>query len=381
MKNNMKKIWSKIPKWLKIAVPAVLALLVIVFFVVGWYFSNKFIAVKLQKVEYDQTVQAVNGEEYTISGSAYDVDGIMGGIRTDGTMIGIYSAPQVKDVSAKTSTRKLTALNGTKPAIGDKISLQGNIWTTDPKTALNIDYQNITYEGPLGTMDAWLVPSPGSSKWTIAVHGIGAHKREMLRFIKPINDAGNNMMIISYRNDEGNPKSPDNFFHLGDTEWEDLQAAVRYAKTQGATDISLFGVSLGGSITENYLRRSLDIPTTNISHVILDSPALNWNEILRFQAQKAGYPSFIFFPATVSANIRAGINLERISTGPENIKHKTLLIHNADDPTVPQRASKQLAETRQDLITFIDFGTGGHVRAWNHDRQRYEQIITSFLAN
>ncbi len=187
--------------------------------------------------------------------------------------------------------------------------------------------------------------------------------------------------ILDYRNDEGNPKSPDGYFHLGDTEWEDLQGAVRYAKAHGATDIELYGVSLGGSITENYLRRSPDIANTPISKVILDSPAINWDEILRFRADKAGYPSFVYYPAKVTANLRAGISMERISTPPSSIKHKTLIIHNADDLTVPQAASKKLAEARPDLITFVDFGTGGHVRAWNHDSARYEALVTNFLKN
>lgn len=377
---NIKTFWKKIPKWFKVTVPVLLVVFVMLFLGVGWYFSNKFITVKLQKVEYDQTIQAVNGDTYTISGSAFDVDGIMGGIRGDGSTIGIYSAPLSKDIATKTSIRKLGAASGPLPVANEKISLQGNIWTTDPKKALGIDYQDVTYDGPLGQMGAWLISSPGSTKWTIAVHGIGAHKREMLRFIKPVQAAGNNMLIINYRNDEANPRSPDNFFHLGDTEWQDLEAAVRYARKNGATDIRLYGVSMGGSITENYLRRSADVSSANISRVILDSPALDWNEILRFQAKKAGYPSFIFFPATVSANMRAGINMERISTGPEDIKHKTLLIHNADDPTVPQAASKRIAAARPDLITFVDFGTGGHVRAWNHDQSRYEQLITDFLS-
>ncbi len=377
----MKKFWKKLPKWLKILVPVLVVLFVVAFLVVGWYFSNKVIVVELEKVDYDQTVQALSGDSYTISGSAYDVDGIMGGIRGDGSMIGVYDPPTSQDKAAKTSTRILKDGSGSKPTVGQKISLQGNIWTTNPKTALGIDYQDISYDSPLGATPAWLIPVAGSSKWTIAVHGLGSPKREMLRFIKPVQAAGDNMMIINYRNDEGSPKSSDGFFHLGDTEWQDLEAAVRYAKAHGATDIHLYGASMGGSITENYLRRSADVATTTISRVILDSPALNWNEILRFQAEKAGYPSFIFYPATVSANLRAGINMQRISTGSADIKHKTLIIHNADDPTVPQAASKKIAAARPDLITLVDFGTGGHVRAWNHDPARYEALITHFLAN
>jgi len=378
---TMKKPQITLPKWLKIAIPTFLVLLFVTFFSIGWIFSGKVINVKLQQVEYDQTVQSVAGDEYALTGSAYDVNGIMGGIRRDGSMIGIYTAPFSQVTSPQTSIRKL--LNGTdpKPAAGENISLQGNIWTTDPKQALGIDYQDVTYSGPLGDMTAWFVPVGGSTKWTIAVHGIGAHRQEMLRFIKPVLAAGDNMLIINYRNDANNPRSPDGYFHLGDTEWQDLEAAVRYAKSQGATDIRLYGVSLGGSIAENYLRRSADVTSANITKVILDSPALDWDEILRFQAKKAGYPSFVYYPAKVMANLRAGVNMERISTRPQDINHRTLLVHNADDPTVPQAASKRLADSRPDKVQFVDFGTGGHARAWNHDQVRYETLVTDFLTH
>ncbi len=380
----MKRLWSRFPAWVKAIVPVlglIFLIFVAAFFGVGWYFSSKVIVVKLQKVEYDQVIQSVVGDDYTIRGSAFDVDGILGGIRSDGSMIGLYSAPLCKDTANMTSTRKLSAISGSRPTAGEKISLQGNIWTTNPKTALGINYQDIKYKSPLGPMGAWFIPSPNSTKWTIAVHGIGSSKGDMLRFIKPVQAAGNNMMVINYRNDKASPKSPDGYFHLGDTEWQDLEAAVRYAKAHGATDIRLYGLSLGGSITENYLRRSPDVVTTNISRVILDSPALDWNEILRFRASKAGYPGFVFYPATVIANLRAGVNFSRISTKADSIKQKTLLIHNADDVTVPQAASRRLSAARPDLVTFVDFGSGGHVRAWNHDPVRYEQIITSFLLN
>lgn len=372
---------SSIPKGIKIVVASLIILLIAAFFAVGWYFSGQLINLKLQTVDYDQTIQSVKGGDFTINGSAYNVDGIMGGIRSNGSTIGIFNAPVNKKDTTKTSTRALTNPTGPVPAVGDKISLQGNIWITNPKAALGIDYQDVTYMSPVGTMKAWVIPNSDSHTWTIAVHGIGADKTEMLRFVKPVRAAGSTMMIINYRGDRNNPASPDGYTHLGDTEWQDLEAAVRYAKQHGATNIQLYATSLGGSITEGYLRRSNDVAAAHISKVVLDSPALNWKEVLKYRVQKLGYPGFLSTPGMVVSSWRAGIDFDRITTTAKSIRQPTLIIHNADDKTVPQAASKEIAAARPDLVTFVDFGSGGHIRAWNHDPGRYETLITNFLKN
>lgn len=372
---------SRIPRWLVIVLLATFGVFLIAYLSIGWYFSGKLFELKPQVVEYDQTVQLVDSQNYVIKGSAYDIDGIVGGIRTDGSMIGIFDRPTDTNKSQETSRRQLDQASAPAPKAGDKISLQGNIWITDPKQALGLEYQNVKYLSPAGVMNAWVVPGDNPKLWTIGVHGIGANKNELLRFIQPVHDTGSTMMIINYRGDVGNPPAPDGRNHFGDTEWQDVEAAVRYAKSQGATEIQLYGVSLGGSLTQNYLRRSKDVPNTNITKVVLDSPALDWNEILRHRVEKMGYPAFIAKPGMDMARLRAGINFNRISTKPGSIKYPTLIIHNNDDTSVPQAASKRVAEAQPELIEFVDFGSGGHIRAWNHDPERYEQTVSNFLDN
>lgn len=369
---------TSIPRWLKITIPPLIVLLIIGFFAFGWFASSKILGVNNQKINYDQTVEAVSGDSYTFKGSVYDIDGIFGGYRSDGSFIGIFEQPAGIDDSREASTRILRQLEGTAPKVGDSISLQGNIWITDPKLALGIDFEGIKYAGPLGAMDAWIVRSPDSTTWTIGVHGIGAPKAEMLRFMRPVINSGSNMMVINYRNDENNPRSPDGLSHLGGSEWADLEAAVNYARANGAEKINLYGISMGGSVVQNYLRKSFDVTESNINKVVLDSPALDWKEILTYRIKKDGYPGFGFYPAATVMKFR-GVSVADISTKPEDIKHKTLIIHNIDDTTVPQAASKRLAVSRSDLVTFVDFGAGEHTRAWNHDPAKYDQLVADFL--
>jgi pimeloyl-ACP methyl ester carboxylesterase len=366
-------------KLLFIIAGVTLALAVAALTIIGWIASSKIIAVSTQKVEYDQTIQAINNNAYTISGSAYNVQGIMGGIRSDGSMVGIFSQPTDSNPTTATSTRTIASLSGAQPKVGDKLSLQGNIWTTNPKAALGLDYTDITYNSPVGSMKAWLISGTNSIAWTIGVHGIGADKTEMLRFVKPVHDAGDTMMVINYRNDAANPASPDGRNNLGNTEWQDLEAAVAYARAHGATTVNLYGDSLGGSLVENYLHRAKD--SSQINRVVLDSPALDWEQILRHRAKSSGYPSIIYYPTVWVLRLRTGINVNSISTKATDIKQKTLIIHSSDDPNVPQAASKAIADAAPNLVTLVDFGHGGHLRSWNYDQARYEKIVTTFLSN
>lgn len=369
---------KSIPLWLKIGLPIILLILVIGFLAFGWFASSKILSVNNQIVEYDQTIESVSGDSYTISGSIYDSDGIFGGYRSDGSFIGILQPPLDIDYSAEASTRDLPALEGPKPKPDDKISLQGNIWLSNPKQALGIDYEDVKYDSPLGQMDAWLIKSASSKTWTIGVHGIGAPKQELSRFVQPVLGSGSNMMIINYRNDPDNPKSPDGLTHLGGTEWQDLEAAVKYARDNGAESINLYGVSLGGSVVENYLRKSPEVTDSNINKVVLDSPALDWQEILTFRIKQQGFPALAYYPAASVMKLR-GVSVSDITTQPQDIKHKTLLIHSAGDSNVPQNASKKLAASRSDLVQFVNFAEAEHTRSWNYDPPRYEQIVTDFL--
>lgn len=347
--------------------------------VIGWIASSKVIAVQRQTVEYDQEVIAIDNGVYTIRGGAYNINGVVGGVSANGTFIGIFSAPDSVDVANKTSSRTLTETVSSSPKAGDKISLQGNIWTSNPKDALGIEYQDVTYQSKVGDMSAWLIPGDSNASWTIGVHGIGADKSEMLRFVKPVLAAGDTMMVINYRNDVNNPASPDGRNNLGDTEWQDLESAVDFARSKGATTIRLYGDSLGGSIVMNFLKRTSLERQNLVSKVVLDSPALNWGSILRNKLTQGGYPEIVYYPTSVVLQLRTGIDLDAISTTPQDFRAKTLIIHSADDKTVPQFGSKQAASENSNNITLVDFGQGGHLRSWNHDSVRYEKLITEFL--
>ena len=96
-------------------------------------------------------------------------------------------------------------------------------------------------------MAAPATPSSGDS-WAIVVYGINADREKGLRIAPTLQHAGVTPLLISYRNDLGAPDSPDGLYHLGETEWQDLDAAARYALRHGAQRLVLIGYSMGGAL-------------------------------------------------------------------------------------------------------------------------------------
>ena len=67
---------------------------------------------------------------------------------------------------------------------------------------------------------------------------------------------GLTVLLATYRNDAGAPASPDGYYHLGATEWEDVEAVVAHAVAEGAEDVVLVASSMGAVLACRFLLRS-----------------------------------------------------------------------------------------------------------------------------
>ncbi|WP_457826784.1 alpha/beta hydrolase family protein, partial [Staphylococcus aureus] len=61
-------------------------------------------------------------------------------------------------------------------------------------------------------------------------------------------ELGITSLLVSYRNDGEAPRSRTGTYALGATEWRDVDAAIGYARRQGARRVLLMGWSMGGAI-------------------------------------------------------------------------------------------------------------------------------------
>jgi pimeloyl-ACP methyl ester carboxylesterase len=251
-------------------------------------------------------------------------------------------------------------------------------------------YRDVSIATPLGDAPAWLIPAadPDSTRWVIQVHGRAVRRGETLRASRVFHESGYTSLLVSYRNDGDAPRSPDGRFRLGETEWEDVDAALSYAVNAGATSVVLMGWSMGGATVLQVATRS------SMRHVIdgivLDSPVIDWHETLRYRStqlriprpvQNAALAALTHEWGNVATGLQTSVDLDRLDFVARNgdLETRTLLLHSDDDGYVSSSSSRRLAELRPDIVTFVPFSIARHVKLWNYDPERWTDSIRAWL--
>ena len=228
-------------------------------------------------------------------------------------------------------------------------------------------------------MPAWLVPARGDT-WAIVVHGINSTLQTGLRIAPALHRAELPALLIGYREDLGAPPSPDGFHHMGQTEWRDLGAAARYALDHGARRLLLVGYSMGGAIVSQFMQRS---PLAGrVSGLVLEAPALDWEETLEFNATEMGFPAFASLPVKWAIGARIDADWDSLDAlrHPEDFQLPSLVFHGTEDDLVPISTSDDFAALLPRRVTYFRVPRAGHTQAWNVNPPLYERRLNSFLA-
>lgn len=338
------------------------------------YFSNEILSLPDYTTPvYDTPVLAVSGTTVTLK--------LMGGDMHPGEFQIEWASGEalvgpVLSSDQNVVTRQL--LQETAPlSTGTLIFWTRYVYTGQLKNSLGLPISNVQVPDPLGPMPAWYVPGKLNT-WAILVHGRGATRDEGLRAFTPLASLGLPLLAISYRNDYGAPHSADNANHLGDSEWQDLEAAVKYAIARGAQHIVLYGWSQGGAVVEVFMHHS------SLAHVVtalvLDSPVLDWPATLANQAQQMSAPGFLVNTSELVTSIRSGINfddLNQLNLPQPNVP--MLLFHSPGDTKTPVWVSDDFAREHANLVTYIRVPGIEHTEAWNANPQVYDNELTTFL--
>jgi pimeloyl-ACP methyl ester carboxylesterase len=298
---------------------------------------------------------------------------------------GIGHLGPVAAVSGVVVTRPLTVISGSAPTAGQLAALDRSYFLSDPETALGIPVQDVVVPGPLGPLPAWYFPGPGST-FIIGVHGQNGTRKDVLRVIDIVYRMGFPAVAVTYRNDLGAARDPSGYLRYGQTEWSDIEAAVRWSLAQGAQSVVLVGQSMGAGVVAAFLKRSSLAP--KVARVVLDAPMLDLRAAIDYQVDRHLIPIIGRLPAPLIrtakriASARFGVDWSAISYLDETtwLKVPALVTHGDDDPRVPISTSLRLNELKPSLVTFEVFPGAGHLESWNIDRSRYTSLVESFLA-
>ncbi len=293
-------------------------------------------------------------------------------------------AGKVLGEDSDTVTRRLSRLNGYLAA-GMNVAFDSHVYVGDPHQSLGLPFRTVGVPDRLGPMPAWLIrPVPGSPGatdriWAIVVHGHNDSRLNDLRIAPTLRSAGLTSLLISYRNDLGAPASPDGLYHLGETEWRDLDAAVHYATGHGARRVVLVGYSMGGALVEQFMLHASAVD--RVAALVLDAPVLDWRSVIEFNSEEMGLPGFFGLPVEWAIDARVGPDWDDLDaprhTGAFQLP--TLLFHSDEDERVPIADSEDFAAALPDWVTFYRVPDVGHTENWNAGPALYERRLRAFL--
>ena len=261
---------------------------------------------------------------------------------------------------------------------GTDSRLAGFATEADPSSWLGHVFEERTIPSRVGALPSWFVPGIDST-WAVFVHGRAATRAEVLRMLPAYTALGIPCLVISYRNDADGPMVAGGSYRLGASEWQDLEDAVRYARTHGAKDVVVVGCSMGGAIVAQYLRRSTERAITRAA--VLDAPALDWNVILALEGRRRNVPGLVTDWGRVVASLRSGLDWGDLSQSRHAADFSTpmLVLHGDADDTVPVELSRAFAAARPDLVTLHVTPGAGHVESANVDPEGYASTIARWL--
>ncbi|KQQ00558.1 MULTISPECIES: alpha/beta hydrolase family protein [unclassified Rathayibacter] len=285
--------------------------------------------------------------------------------------------------------RELERVDRGSLRVGTRARINGWLLLGPRETGLAFSTEEVPTQ--FGAAPAWLFPAPGGvgEVWAVHVHGRATTREETLRGVDAFHRSGLTSLVVSYRNDGDAPASPDKRYGLGETEWRDVDAAIRFAEQRGARRIVLVGWSMGGAIALQTVLRSSR--RSLVSGLVLDSPVIDWRETLRGQARLRRIPPAI---AALAITVMqrpwstaltgqstpiplAGLDLV---TRAAELSTLVLLMHSVDDDFVPSGPSEALAAARPDVVEIVLFHGARHTRLWNDDPVLWESSVERWLA-
>lgn len=273
---------------------------------------------------------------------------------------------------------------GFAPKTGNCASWSG-IYYVNPADA-GLEARDITITTPAGQCPAWRINGDPST-WAIHIHGLGSTRAGTLRGVLAATELGYTSLVVNYRDTTEGPRVSTGRSTLGHTETADVDEAIGYAVRRGAQQIVLFGWSMGAAIALQLADRPRHEGL--IAALVLDSPVLNWTEVIKSNCARSALPAaaghlaipwLTLAPLARAAGLPGSIPLRSFdwTSRTADLATPTLILHGTRDDSVPIRLSQALRDARPDLVELETFDAG-HTLCWNTDPDRWHETVISSL--
>ena len=278
---------------------------------------------------------------------------------------------------AETVERSFRTLEGRFIA-GEMVTFDAYAFGENPDDAFAMDYEEVRVPGSLGANPAWSIPGQ-SETWAIIIHGGGLdERRQALRVLPIMDEFDMPTLVITYRNDGAAPDDG-GYYRWGLTEWQDVEAAITYARNRGAESYVLYGFGMGATIAMNYLHESDS--AGEVLGVVLDSPVLDLGAVVDDIAASRGIPVLVSSAAKAVARIRFSLEWAELdqTSRIDEFDISMLLFQGSEDDVAPVATAAAFAAALPDLVDFELFEGAARTELWNLDPERYNAAVTTFF--
>lgn len=302
-------------------------------------------------------------------------DGVWGVSNGDG---GYGQMAAVISQDAETVERSFRTLTGRFIA-GDMVTFDAYAAASDPMEAYAIEYDEVRVPGPLGVNPAWWIDG-SLETCVVIIHGEGLdERRQSLRILPKLVDAGFPVLVITYRNDGAAPDAG-GYYRWGLSEWHDIDAGLTFAQNRGVEGFVLFGYGMGATMAMMHLHES-DL-VAEVSGAVLDSPVLDLGAVVDAIAQERGIPGVVDGAAKAVARVRFGMEWADLDQTARVGEFDTplLLLQGTEDDVAPVATADEFAAALPEVVTYVRFEGARRMELWNVDPEKYDEAVLRFLS-
>lgn len=250
--------------------------------------------------------------------------------------------------------------------------------------ALGIPWRDVSVPLADGTAaPAWFFPAETDrAPWAVHVQGIRTSRLVTLRAVEAAQRAGYASLVITYRSAGDGPAAEAST--LGLSEWTDLRDAFEYARSAGATRVTVMAWSMGAGLALEFARREPEA----VDSLILICPATNWRRIVRHGAEKAHLPPFVgsaaigFLTSPLLSRLvglQRPIDFDALDwSRSDALTVPTLVIHSAGDDEIPVELSREFAAAHPELVSLVETKSAPHGWEPNVDPEGFADAISNW---